>query len=159
MHGLPDATGQGEPEADVHMPHRGRPHRLGHREEERLVPGRRVKLRGNAEFFGGLAPDGAERMLARLDMPSGRQPQAGQPVIAQQDAPGRPVDEQEIRHQMRRRGERLDPPEDVIGPGQPRQRVPAVFPSEVIRRLDAGHKTGDHRLHGCRHTRYPAADR
>ena len=42
--------------------------------------------------------DGAEGMLARLDMPSGRRPQAGQPVIAEQHAPGRPVDEKEIRH-------------------------------------------------------------
>jgi len=69
MQGLPDAASQGEPEADVHMPHRGRPYRLGHGEEERLVPGRRVKLPGNAEFLGGLAPDGAERMLARLELP------------------------------------------------------------------------------------------
>ena len=48
-------------------------------------------------------PDGAERMLTGLDMPPGRQPQAGQPVIAQQHAPGRPVGKQEVRDQMRRR--------------------------------------------------------
>jgi len=46
-------------------------------------------------------PDGAERMLTGLDMASGRQPKAGQPVVAQQHAPGRPVDEQQVRHQMR----------------------------------------------------------
>jgi hypothetical protein len=40
-------------------------------------------------------------MLAGLDMPSGRQPQAGQLVVAEQHTPGRPVNEQEVRHQMR----------------------------------------------------------
>jgi hypothetical protein len=101
MQGLPDATGESGPEADVHVPRRGRTHGLGHREEERPVPEHRVELRRDAEFFDGLAPDGAERMLAGLDMPSGRQPQAGQPVVAEQHAPSRPVDEQEVRHQMR----------------------------------------------------------
>lgn len=98
--GLPDMTGEGEPEADVNMPRRERAHGLGHREEKRPVLGRRVGLRDDAELFDGLPPDGVERMLARLDMPSGRQPQAGQPVIAEQHAPGRPVDEQKVRHQM-----------------------------------------------------------
>jgi hypothetical protein len=68
MQGLPDATGEGEPEADVHVPRRGRTHGLGHREEEWPVPERRVELRRDAEFFDGLAPDGAERMLAGLDI-------------------------------------------------------------------------------------------
>ena len=54
--GLPDATDEGEPEADVHVPRRGRPHGLGHREEERPVPEHRVELRRDAEFFDGLAP-------------------------------------------------------------------------------------------------------
>ena len=75
--GLPQATGEGEPQADVHVPRRGRTHGLGHREEERLIPERRVGLCGDAEFLDGLAPDGVEGMLAGLDMPSGRQPQAG----------------------------------------------------------------------------------
>jgi hypothetical protein len=83
------------------VPRRGRTHGLGHHEEEWPVPERRVELRHDAEFFDGLAPDGAERMLAGLYMPSARQPQAGQPVVAEQHAPGRPVDEQQVRHQMR----------------------------------------------------------
>ena len=32
--GLPHATGEGEPQADVHMPRRGRTYGLGHRKEE-----------------------------------------------------------------------------------------------------------------------------
>ena len=61
----------------------------------------RVELRGNAEFFDDLALDGRERVLAGLDVAAGRQPQARQPVIAEQHAPGLPVDGQEVRHQMR----------------------------------------------------------
>jgi hypothetical protein len=87
MQGLPDATGEGEPEADVHVPRRGRTRGFGHREEEGFVLESRVELRGDAEFFGGLAPNGAERMLAGLDVPSRRQPEAGQPVVAEQYAP------------------------------------------------------------------------
>lgn len=101
MQRLPDASGEGEPEADVGMPHRGRTRGLGHREKERPVPERRVEMRRNAEFFDGLTPNSIERMLAGLDMASGRQPQARQPVVAEQHAPGRPVDQQEIRDQMR----------------------------------------------------------
>jgi len=52
-------------------------------------PEHRVGLRGDAEFFDGLAADGLERMLTGLDMPSGRQPQAGQPVVAEQHLPAR----------------------------------------------------------------------
>jgi hypothetical protein len=78
------------------VPQRRRPHGLGHREEERPVPERRVELRGNAEFFDHLPPDRVKRMLAGLDMPSGRQPQARQAVITQQHAPGRTVHQQEI---------------------------------------------------------------
>ena len=37
---LPHATGEGEPQADVYMPHRGRTHGLGHREEEQPAPER-----------------------------------------------------------------------------------------------------------------------
>jgi SAM-dependent methyltransferase len=40
--------------------------------------------------------DRVKRMLAGLDMPSGRQPQARQAVITQQHAPGRTVHQQEI---------------------------------------------------------------
>jgi hypothetical protein len=83
------------------VPRRGRAHGLGHREEERLAPERRVGRRGNTEFFDGLAPNGLERVLARLDMPSGRLPQAGEAVVAEQHALVRAVDEQEVRHQMR----------------------------------------------------------
>ena len=67
LQGLPNTPGQGEPEADVHVPQRRRPHGLGHREEERPVPERRVELRGNAEFFDHLPPDRVKRMLAGLD--------------------------------------------------------------------------------------------
>ena len=61
---LPGGSGEGEPEADVDMAHRGRPHRLGHREEEGPVPEFRVGLGGNAEFFHRLAPDSVEGVLA-----------------------------------------------------------------------------------------------
>jgi hypothetical protein len=82
---------RGRTRGDVHVPRRGRTDGLAHREKERLVLERRVEWRGNAEFFGRLAPDGVERMLAGLDVSSGRQPQAGQPVVAEQHAPGLPV--------------------------------------------------------------------
>jgi hypothetical protein len=81
--------------------------------------------------------DRGERVLARLDVATCRQPQAGQAVVAQQDALGCPVDQQEIRHQVRGRRARLDPAEDVIGSGEPRQRLLAVVPGEVVGGLDA----------------------
>jgi hypothetical protein len=55
MHGLSSASCEGEPEADVHVPHRGRTHSLGHREEERPFGEHRVELGADAEFLDGLA--------------------------------------------------------------------------------------------------------
>jgi hypothetical protein len=152
LQGLADVAGQGEPKADVHMPRCGRADGFGHREEERPVAERRVGYGSDAQLFDNLAVDGSERVLAGLDVAAGWQPQAGQTVIAQQDARGRAVDQQEIRHQVRRGGARLDPPEDVVGSGEPRQRLLAVLPGEVVGGLDACYQVGDRRLQGCRHT-------
>jgi hypothetical protein len=67
-------------------------------------------------------------MLAGLDVAAGWQPQARQAVIAQQDAIGRAVDQQETRHQVRGGGARPDPAEDVICLSEPRQRALTVLP-------------------------------
>lgn len=115
--GLAGFAGQGEPEADVHVPRLWRAHGLRHREEERPAGERRVWPRGYAELFRGLAADGGVRVLAGLDVAAGWQPQAGQPVVAQQHAARLAVGEQEVRHQVRRGGAGLRPAEDVICAG------------------------------------------
>jgi hypothetical protein len=96
-----DLTGHREPQAHVHMPALRRVDRLGHRQEERPLTGDRVGHRGDTQLLTDLPHHRRPRILTRLDMPARRQPQPGQPVVTQQHTRRGPVDQQEVRHEMR----------------------------------------------------------
>src|SRR6185369_2998877 len=88
------------------------------------------------------------------DVPARREPQARVVVLAQQQVTlGRHRDD--VRDEMARWRGRADPAEDVVGGGQPAQRLAAMVILDRIERRDAFDKLDDGPDRGTHPARVP----
>ena len=98
----------------------------------------------DAQLFPHLAPGGLGRVLVRLDVAAGRQPQPGVDVVDQEHLAVGGIDRHHVRHQVPRWGRGLDPAEDVIGARKPAQRLRPMGGFEVV----GGDEPGDEVMDG-----------
>lgn len=107
--------GKHEPQADVGVPVVDAD-RTRDGQEHRLT----IEVVGiDPEFSPCLPAGGLHGVLVRLDVATGRQPEAGVDVVHQQDTAVRGIDRHDVRHEMTRWGRWLHLAKDVLGGRQP----------------------------------------
>ncbi len=155
----PPITTNDVPQRNIHMSRR-LTHSRCPREKERLFP-HHIENRLHPQLFHRLPPSSSQRMLPRLDVPAHRQVQPSHPMEPQKHSPRPRIDQHHIRHQMRRRGSRFGPPENIVRRPQPLRSTCDMPPFDLIERLDPPDQLRDNsssRTHtGERYARRPTA--